>query len=783
MIVEVYIEGQRLDLYEDESITVKQLARDIKDISKVYADFSQSFNVPASNRNNEIFKHYYNANIDGGYDSRIRKEASLVVNGLDFKRGKMRMDTVDIKNGKATNYKITFFGNVIKVKDLIGDDRLFDLDWLNNFNHDYDGATVKDGLVNGLDFTVDGTTYDQAIVYPLISYKRQFIYNSDSSDHTNTDTRVNIHYHTGHSGNEHGVDYKELKPAIRLSLIIEAIQRKYGLIFNSPFFDSVNFTELYMNLNKEVTTLANGLIVVEDLNGTITPPANVLNAVRWRYRLDVTPAVGFETVPYKKKLYFNNQLIYQDNNFVTGTTQREQNTDIDLDSNNYAVRAEIVTEQDFECEADTLLRKEYITLIVGGVSVVNVTAFDNNYPALTVDIRTIITEQLKDIKVLDFLTSLFKMFNLVVVALEDNEIYIQDLQSYYEEGRIFDVTQFIETKKEVVKRGDIFSDINFKFKDTEQILADEFEQTNNQSYGNLEFRLTDANGNPLQDVDGESLEIDVIFENPIFERIIDISDNTPTSMIYCLYANRQLESISGNPFLFYARPTAITENPIGFLTESTYDELQTQIYVPSHARLLFVDSFNVNFGAEINEYTGAVMTNTIYDEYYRDYIGDIFSVKRRTYEFSGILPPNLLNNLRLNDRLIIKGTRYIINSISSNLVKRRDTLELINDIFEAPLASDALNTSLFRNAFLIASPDAATYSNRYIGITGQNIVLVDLGDGNTWIDLLEPTKQTQANIFEVLFTLDANGTGNERSVGVKVNDGLNNPQFIIIQDP
>ena len=166
MITEVYIEGKRLDLYDDENITVNQVSKDLKDISKIFADFSQSFTVPASANNNNIFKHYYNANIDGGYDARTRKSANIVVGGLDFKQGKMRLDSVEIINNVPANYKITFFGNVISVKDRIGDDKLFDLDFLSNFDHDYSGAQVKTGLTSGLSFPVDGTLYTLAIVCP-----------------------------------------------------------------------------------------------------------------------------------------------------------------------------------------------------------------------------------------------------------------------------------------------------------------------------------------------------------------------------------------------------------------------------------------------------------------------------------------------------------------------------------------------------------------------------------------------------------------------------------------
>jgi hypothetical protein len=108
----------------------------------------------------------------------------------------------------------------------------------------------------------------------------------------------------------------------------------------------------------------------------------------------------------------------------------------------------------------------------------------------------------------------------------------------------------------------------------------------------------------------------------------------------------------------------------------------------------------------------------------------------------GILPPNLLNNLRLNDRLIIKGTRYIINKITSNLVDRRDQLELINDIYSAPLVSDVLNTSFFRQARQVFDSGAQDYSFTYVGLSGKDINLVDLGDRTGHLEL-EKTKNSE----------------------------------------
>ena len=774
MIVEVYIQGQRLDLYEDESINVTQTSKDIKDISKVFADFSQSFKVPASARNNEIFKHYYNANIDGGYDARIRKDANLVVGGLDFKRGKMRLDSVDVMNNEPTNYKITFFGSVIQIKDLIGEDKLFDLDWLSNFDYAYSGAQVKTGLTDGLSFTVDGVFFPRAIIYPLISYKRQFIYNSLNSDHTNTDTLVNIAYHSGHSGgSRHGVDYKDLKPAIRLSVIIKAIEKQYGLNFNSPFFQSDSFVRMYMNLNKSVESLVNGFVEVENVSGTIVPIFGF--PLYWIYRLEITPLSGFESTPYKRRMYFNDELIYEDINFVYGTTSKQVNTDIGYDLLSYQVRSEIITEGSFEFEPYTSLRKRYYFFTTTSTQ----TVFETVHPDLTILIQTQILQNLQDIKVFDFITSLFKTFNLIAYS-ENDDIIIQDLPSWYTDGQIYDVTQFIETKKETVNRGTIFSKINFNFEKSSQILSDEFRQSNNQGYGDLDFVLSDENGNPLQDVDGETLEVKSIFENPIYERLNDLDDNSQTPIQYCLYTNREIKPIVGKPFIFFAIKPSLSATPISFLDETSQFEIDSDVFMPSHSEFT-VNSFNLNFNAEISEYTGEVMQNTIYQRYWSDYIGDMFSVKRRTFLMEGILPPNLLNNLRLNDRLIIKGTRYIINKITSNLVDRRDQLELINDIYNAPLVSDVLNTSMFRQSFQTFDNGANESSVTYVGLSGKVIEIVDLGDGTTWIDIVEAIKLTQSENFELLYTVDANTSGLERSIGIRVSDDINNPIFVIIQ--
>ena len=56
--VALYIEDQRVDLFDDEVISLTQTIQNVKDISKIFTPFSKSFTLPASKTNNKIFSHY-----------------------------------------------------------------------------------------------------------------------------------------------------------------------------------------------------------------------------------------------------------------------------------------------------------------------------------------------------------------------------------------------------------------------------------------------------------------------------------------------------------------------------------------------------------------------------------------------------------------------------------------------------------------------------------------------------------------------------------------------------
>ena len=64
---------ERLDLFDDESVTITDSLKNVKDIGKVFTPFSQQFNVPASKHNSKIFRHYEDFDIINSFDARYYK--------------------------------------------------------------------------------------------------------------------------------------------------------------------------------------------------------------------------------------------------------------------------------------------------------------------------------------------------------------------------------------------------------------------------------------------------------------------------------------------------------------------------------------------------------------------------------------------------------------------------------------------------------------------------------------------------------------------------------------
>ena len=58
--VQLFINNEEVDVFQDGSITIESSIKNVKDPGKIFTDFSKNFTLPASDKNNKVFKHFYN---------------------------------------------------------------------------------------------------------------------------------------------------------------------------------------------------------------------------------------------------------------------------------------------------------------------------------------------------------------------------------------------------------------------------------------------------------------------------------------------------------------------------------------------------------------------------------------------------------------------------------------------------------------------------------------------------------------------------------------------------
>ena len=128
---------QRVDLFKDETVSMTQSIQNVKDIDKIFTEFTKTFTIPASPINNKLFRHYNNFDIVNTFDARNRVDAKIELNNIPFKKGTIRLEGTELKNNKIYAYKITFFGQTVNLKTLLEDDELADLSGLDSLSLDY----------------------------------------------------------------------------------------------------------------------------------------------------------------------------------------------------------------------------------------------------------------------------------------------------------------------------------------------------------------------------------------------------------------------------------------------------------------------------------------------------------------------------------------------------------------------------------------------------------------------------------------------------------------------
>lgn len=664
--VDIYVNDVRLDIFQDEEISINLSVQNVQDISKVFTDFTQGFTVPASATNNGVFSHYYRNDVVGGFDGRLRAEARIEINSLPFRTGVIELENVQLKGTEPYAYTMTFYGDVVTLVDLFGEDYLYDLDF-SDYNHQYSDTAVFDRLT---------TDTHAPLFYPLCSPVKNWFYDSSGN---NDD--LNIAY--DNPNDEHGIHYYELKPALKVYAILEQIQAKYGITFTGSFLNTTPFQDLSLWLHRfEGYLFAGGNDIAYQLinmtRNTGSGSQFNLATDTWtvvdskQYDLQITMqnvSEAYELSVFRNGV-FDFSVLVPAHAASSVTTNMAALSFISGDTVQLFIRPQNPTTMTYRCNdysgIDTATSNSDFS--------VDQTAF------ATYSFQMVVSDIMPEIKVKDFLAGILKMYNMVIVPTTSTSFLLQPLDDWYAAGSDKDLQEYLDITEYVVNRPPLYREIEFKYQETNQILGFQYLQTNNVGYGDLNVDFT---------FDGEEFLVEVPFECPLFERLTDLHTSTLTNvLVYKSITSEANEDGTFNPYLgapilFYAYfdDYNLTANSVAFVNSdnTTSEEVTVCWYANTSNRYDSAGaSHAITFGADIDPFHLQSVNRSLYNNEWSNYITDLYAKSRRLYNVDAVLPIGKIITLNLQNAIIWNNTKYLINNVNLNMTTGKATFELLN---------------------------------------------------------------------------------------------------------
>jgi hypothetical protein len=658
--------ARRIELFQDEKISLTSSIQNVNDISKVFTDYSQSFTIPASENNNKIFRHWYENSLDSGFDQRRRYDGYIELDTQLFRTGKWQLESATIKNNRVEDYKITFYGELKSLTDKFSEDKLRDVAELNEFTIPYSGTEVR-SLVT--------TAAPQDVMFPLITSDRVWQYGVGGSTDIST------------SGG--AINFDELFPAIKVARVLDAIADKYNITFSGTFLQQQKFSKAYLwlkgNDSRRFVSTTQRKQLLFNNNNTYLPQVfnienNTYNFVNSQtVRIQNAPQIYARLANFRIVINFpavtdHRVFIYRDGDLLTtlefNAIQSTINIPASLRGGAYTFFVEAFQATTYTyAYSFSYIRSNFNFTI----NTLTTTSLGTGSGSLNSNLNLL--NYMPDIKVADFLSGILKMFNLTAFSTDGINFTLEQLENWYFLGGIKDFSEYCTTDLDF-NRIKPYKKINFEYEKSENLLSRNFFTTNSREYGNLSSTFN---------TDGSDYSIKLPFENLLFNKF------TGTNLQVGYALKSDLNPYAPKPIILY-----FTERKSGtlFINNGSAPTNISNFNVFGQDCIDTADLTNntLNWGVEISSYFLEPINNSLFNNYYLAYLTNLYALKSRMVKVKMRLPYLELLNLRLNDRIVIRDKRYIINQYTTDLTTFESDFELIQDFRTLNFDNSTLRT-------------------------------------------------------------------------------------------
>ena len=710
-----------LDLFQNEPMTMSFSFAEIQDITLKNSAFSQSFNLPGTKSNNEVFDYYYDVNsVPTNFNPNEKFPAIITWDGLEILQGYIRLESVTIDKDEII-YNVTFYNQVGDLSANIGDKFLRETD-LSSVAHPYSYDVILQSQYDPNLFNLSGTTnysyQNGKTMWGLYNIGYNYI-SGDSVDYQTTP----LVYFTPPTGGTYNPqkgyfdfsgtpvwDYY-FKPTLQVKELYESIVRDAGYKIRSDFFDTAYFERYMLPLkfldesvyNRGLTSACfsytNEVIPPLGLKNYTNPSQTTCNPLNWpttpnsftiptsfpgvytlKFDWTSVPLGDCTTIPGAPlySLWLENtttgQLLQIDGGIVCSFPNPQPLTSqyiLDTSGGTYQVYFEM--EYMLITGFTQSLIEPIPTFLVSGQTVEYAIEFPDN-----------------DYKQIDFIQSVNRYFNLIVAPEPDypDTLRIEPIIDFIGKGEVLDWTTKVDRSQPITitpTTSLINGTLDFQFKLDQDWANQNFQKGSNRIFGterkNLNIDYKDST-TTFTSMFSSPLDITIYAAYQPYLTLPSFSKLSQTERTGVI--EQQFLPFKILPRLLF-RGVTIPTGTFGFvgLTGTTpyqywYVNAGGTIQQDHFLEMNRFTTYPWNYN-DFSHYTNwrgsdqttiqpredAFLADDLYNIYYEPYIRDLTSEESKIVSAKIYLYPYEIKNLKYNEKILIDNAYYRVNKISN----------------------------------------------------------------------------------------------------------------------
>lgn len=714
--------GTVLDTYGDEPINLDINVQNNRDIGKVYAPISKTFNLPASDRNNQFFKHYYNVNVEGGFDAYTRTPCQLYVDSEQIFSGYLELVDTITREDQPIQYEVLVTSATPNLSKAIEGLTLDQLEMT-----DITGAAYNRTQIT---LSWSGALNSGKIRYGLVGQK--ILVNSNGSLKATSQSAGDA---------SQPLETTDFFPYMRLGEIVKAIITENGFRYSSTWLDSdTNLENTYLLLGRDGGLLTDFDVLnlrAIDVSGStaiaptdptstgggfkqITFPSEIedpnsdYNTTNSSY---TAPANGFYQFQFTCDIIGNTseiQVVAFDRADITGGCDPLNGltcTPVNQAYfNNFGVSG--VDGRVLNITLNLVAGTEYVFYVrtlnqTGSPSITNRRLTTVQVPYSLEDATLNFSSLLPNIPQKEFLSEVAKAYNLVFVPdkFDDKLIYIEPWVDWIAAGSTFDITEYVDQNKEIAVRPTTElqnRELAFLMGEGESEFDEQYGKRYSKPHGSVTLKDT---GNEFAE---GKLEVKSNFvaslmqkDESSFVQWPQITDSNYETVDFGLRLGywSGVESLSYDWLDTTGGVTNYPSGTVGFLPP--YSETQ-----PS------ASDYSLTFSTPTVPSGLDVPLNNWFTYYWKEYIQNIYDKDSRLITLEAKLDAHLLNSIGLNDQILYKNQYYLIQSVKYNTLTNRAQLELLKGVATNPVICGLTPSSYsFRGLVTFTDSSGASTTN------------------------------------------------------------------------